>query len=105
MRKVLVNFAHPLRAHSRINNAMRAAVEDLEGVIVNDLYAQYPDFLIDINREQSLCENADAIVFQHPFYWYSMPAIMKEWIDDVLQQGWAYGANGDVLKDKIFMEA
>lgn len=64
-----------------MNNALRAAVEELNDVTINDLYAHYPDFLIDVPREQALCENHDIIIFQHPFYWYSTPSIMKEWLD------------------------
>ena len=85
MRKVLINFAHPARKRSKINSALRAALEGLDDVTINDLYANYPDFLIDVEREQSLCEDHDVIIFQHPFYWYSTPAIMKEWLDLVLQ--------------------
>ncbi len=102
MNKVLINFAHPARARSKINNALRAAVENLEDVTFNDLYAAYPDFLIDVKREQRLCENHDVIIFQHPFYWYSTPAIMKEWLDLVLEHGWAYGHEGTALQGKIF---
>jgi glutathione-regulated potassium-efflux system ancillary protein KefG len=105
MKKVLINFAHPVRSRSKINNAMRAAIEDLEGVTVNDLYACYPDFLIDIKREQKLCEEHDAIIFQHPFYWHSTPAIMKEWLDLVLEHGWAYGSKAQGLKGKLFLQA
>jgi len=105
MNKILINFAHPAVARSKINAALRAAVENLEGVTFNDLYAAYPDFLIDVKREQKLCENHDVIIFQHPFYWYSTPAIMKEWLDLVLQHGWAYGSQGQALKGKLFLQA
>jgi glutathione-regulated potassium-efflux system ancillary protein KefG len=105
MRKILINFAHPARARSKINSALREAVEGLEGVTLNDLYARYPDYLIDVKREQHLCENHDVIIFQHPFYWYSTPAIMKEWLDLVLEHGWAYGSQGVALKGKLFLQA
>ena len=105
MRRVLIQFAHPARSRSKINNALRAAVEDLEEITVNDLYASYPDFLIDVKREQQLCETHDVIIFQHPFYWYSTPAIMKEWLDLVLEHGWAYGKQANVLKGKLFLQA
>jgi glutathione-regulated potassium-efflux system ancillary protein KefG len=105
MKKILINFAHPVRSRSKINNALRAAVEDLEGVSVNDLYAHYPDFLIDIKREQNLCEEHDVIIFQHPFYWHSTPAIMKEWFDLVLEHNWAYGTQAEGLKGKQFLHA
>lgn len=105
MNKILINFAHPARTRSKINNALRAAVKNLEGVTLNDLYASYPDFLIDVEREQDLCENHDVIIFQHPFYWYSTPAIVKEWLDLVLQHGWAYGSKGKALEGKYTLQA
>lgn len=105
MRKVLIQFAHPAIARSTINKALRAAVEDLEEVTVNDLYNAYPDFLIDIKREQELCETHDVIIFQHPFYWYSTPSIMKEWMDLVLEHGWAYGKKAKGLEGKLFLQA
>lgn len=105
MKKVLIQFAHPAKARSKLNSALRRAVEDLENVTVNDLYASYPDFLIDTKREQQLCEAHDVIIFQHPFYWYSTPAIIKEWLDLVLEHGWAYGTQGKVLEGKHVLHA
>ncbi len=105
MKKILIQFAHPAVTRSTINAALRAAVDNLEHVTVNDLYAVYPDFHIDIHREQLLCENHDIIIFQHPFYWYSTPAIMKEWLDLVLEHGWAYGKQAKALKGKFFLQA
>ena len=105
MKKILINFAHPAKGHSNINRALIKAVENIENVTVNDLYANYPDFLIDVKKEQALCEEHDIIIFQHPFYWYSTPAIMKEWLDLVLEHGWSYGSKGNALKGKYFMQA
>lgn len=105
MKKILINFAHPARARSQMNNALRTAVENLENVTLNDLYAHYPDFLIDVKREQHLCECHEIIIFQHPFYWYSTPAIMKEWLDLVLQHNWAYGSQATALEGKLFFQA
>ncbi len=105
MKKILIVFAHPALARSKINTALRLAVEDLDGVTFHDLYASYPEFFIDVEREQELCRDHDVIIFQHPFYWYSTPAIMKEWQDLVLQHGWAYGSEGKALKGKIFLQA
>ena len=56
MKKILIQFAHPAKFRSKINTALRAAVEGLDDVYVNDLYSLYPDFLIDVPREQQLCE-------------------------------------------------
>jgi glutathione-regulated potassium-efflux system ancillary protein KefG len=105
MNKILILFAHPAFKRSKINAALREAVENLEGITFHDLYASYPDFLIDISHEQALCEVHDIIVFQHPFYWYSTPAILKEWLDLVLEHGWAYGSTGKALAGKISFQA
>jgi len=102
---VLVLFAHPAIRKSRVNRRLVAAVRDLEGVTVNDLYEEYPDLNIDVAREQELLGSHDVIVFQHPFYWYSTPAILKEWQDLVLEHGWAYGHAGDALRGKILLSA
>lgn len=97
---ILIQFAHPYPHRSKINRALLAAVEKLEGVVVNDLYERYPDFYIDITREQDLLRRAELIVFQHPLYWYNAPAMLKHWLDTVLQYGFAYGREGRALKGK-----
>ena len=105
MKNILILFGHPAFRRSTINAALREAVETLDGVTFHDLYASYPDFLIDVRHEQQLCESHDIIIFQHPFYWYSTPAIIKEWFDLVLEHDWAYGLTGNALKDKITFQA
>ena len=104
MKKILILFGHPAFKRSTINAALREAVENLEGVTFHDLYASYPDFLIDVPHEQQLCESHDIIIFQHPFYWYSTPAIIKEWFDLVLEHAWAYGSSGNAIEGKITFE-
>ena len=84
---------------------MARAVAGLEGVTLHDLYAAYPDLAIDVPREQDLLLGHDVIVFQHPFYWYSSPAIVKEWQDLVLENGWAYGPGGKRLAGKYLLSA
>lgn len=74
----------------------------LAHVTVHDLYETYPDFDIDAQREQALLEAADLIVFQHPILWYSMPSLLKEWLDVVLETGWAHGPGGNALHGKDF---
>lgn len=101
MRRVLVLFAHPVLERSRVNRRLLEAIRDLEGVTVHDLYERYPTLAIDVKHEQALLLEHEVIVFQHPFYWYSCPAILKEWQDLVLEHGWAYGQGGTHLRDKI----
>ena len=105
MRRVLVLFAHPVLERSRVNRRLLESIRDLEGVTINDLYEQYPTLDIDVKREQELLLAHDVIVFQHPFYWYSVPAILKEWQDLVLEHGWAYGHGGTNLRGKITLNA
>jgi glutathione-regulated potassium-efflux system ancillary protein KefG len=105
MRRVLVLFAHPVLERSRVNKRLVDAIRDLPGVTVHDLYEAYPTLGIDVAREQALLGEHDVIVFQHPFYWYSTPAILKEWQDLVLEHGWAYGPGGTALRGKITLNA
>jgi glutathione-regulated potassium-efflux system ancillary protein KefG len=104
-KKILILFAHPRLSTSVVQRAMIRAAEGLENVTSHDLYAAYPDFIIDVKREQELLLAHDIFVFQHPFYWYSSPAIIKEWLDLVLENGWAYGTGGSKLHRKIMMNA
>jgi len=105
MKKVLILFAHPVLSRSIMNKTMRKAVENLDNITFHDLYASYPDFHIDVDVEQKLFETHDVIIFQHPFYWYSTPSIIKEWLDLVLQHDWAYGSRGNALKGKYLVQA
>jgi glutathione-regulated potassium-efflux system ancillary protein KefG len=103
--RILVLFAHPALEKSRLNRRLVDAIRDLPHVTVHDLYQEYPDFEVDVAREQALLLEHDGIVFQHPFFWYSTPAILKQWQDLVLQHGWAYGSEGTALQGKWLMSA
>jgi glutathione-regulated potassium-efflux system ancillary protein KefG len=105
MRRVLVLFAHPVLERSRVNRRLVDAIRGLDDVTIHDLYEAYPTLAIDVRREQALLLAHDVVVFQHPFYWYSCPAILKEWQDLVLEHGWAYGGGGTQLRGKITMNA
>lgn len=76
---VLVFHPHLDRSHANRALADRAAQED--GVTVRDMYGEYPDLRVDGARERMLVANADLLVFQFPLYWYSAPALLKEWED------------------------
>ena len=75
MKKILILFAHPAISRSTMNRAMKEAGTGLDGGKVHDLYSGYPDFYIDDEHEQRLCEDHDDNIFQHQFYWYSHPSI------------------------------
>ncbi|KFP73565.1 Ribosyldihydronicotinamide dehydrogenase [quinone], partial [Apaloderma vittatum] len=59
----------------------------------------------DLTEEQKKVQEADLLIFQFPLYWFSMPAIMKGWMDRVLIQGFAYDLpktyNSGLLKNKL----
>lgn len=99
MPKTLVLVAHPQLAQSRITRALihtstNAACE------VRDLYALYPDYLIDVAAERETLAEADLVVWLHPTHWYGMPPLMKLWLDEVLGFAWAYGPGGNRLQGK-----
>jgi len=100
--EILVLLAHPDLAQSRVNRALadmaRQRVD--QGVAVRDLYALYPDYLIDVAAEQQALAAARTLVWLHPVQWYAMPALMKLWVDEVLAFGWAYGPGGTALAGK-----
>ena len=103
MKKILILFAHPAFQKSLINKTLIEAIKNLEGVTINNLYEKYPDFFIDVPVEQKLLTEHDIIIWHHPFYWYSAPALIKEWMDLVLQHGFAYGTHGRALEGKWAM--
>ena len=57
-------------------------------------------FTKDIKHEHQLLTQADLIIFQFPLWWYSMPALMKGYIDRVFSYGFAYGKDGVFLRGK-----
>lgn len=97
--RVLILLAHPQLAHSRVNAALAQAAREA-GFAVRDLYALYPDYLVDVATEQAALQDADLVVWLHPIHWYGMPPLMKLWVDEVLAFGWAYGPGGHALQGK-----
>jgi glutathione-regulated potassium-efflux system ancillary protein KefF len=100
MADILILLAHPDLAHSRVERQLARAARRVERVGVRDLYALYPDYLIDVAAEQAALAEAQLVVWLHPIQWYSMPPLMKLWLDDVLAFGWAYGPGGTALRGK-----
>ncbi len=104
--EILVIVAHPEIEQSRANSRLLAAARTLQAdsapgrIEVRDLYALYPDYLVDVPLEQSLLARARLVVWQQPIHWYGMPPLLKLWLDDVLTFGWAYGPGGTALRGK-----
>jgi glutathione-regulated potassium-efflux system ancillary protein KefG len=100
MARVLIQFAHPALSKSKVHSSLINYCRNINDVTFNDLYEKYPDMFIDVAAEQKLLLQHDIILFQHPFYWYSSPAIIKQWLDLVLEHNWAYGTRGNALVGK-----
>ena len=90
-KRVLINLVHPNMNESRVNKVLSEAAQKEDFVTINNLYAKYPDFKIDAKKEQQLLLENDVIVFQFPMYWLSSPALLKEWLDVVLEYNFAFG--------------
>jgi glutathione-regulated potassium-efflux system ancillary protein KefF len=96
----VVLAAHPNWRESRVNRRLLEAARESPGIAVRDLYSAYPDYDIDAAVEQAAVADARLIVLLHPVQWYSMPALLKLWLDEVLTYGWAYGPGGHALQGK-----
>ncbi|USD59620.1 NAD(P)H-dependent oxidoreductase [Vibrio sp. SCSIO 43140] len=104
MSQVLVISGHPELDSSYTNKVILNQLSDnISDIEVRRLDTLYPDYKIDIEAEQQAMIKADVIVLQFPFYWYSMPALLKKWMDDVFSFNFAYGPEGDKLKGKDFI--
>lgn len=99
MKTTIFAFHPNLTKTSRINATLANAAQQA-GYEVRDMYQLYPDFKIDVAKEQAILAQTDRIVLQFPIYWYQTPALVKQWFDDVLTYGWAYGSTGKALQGK-----
>lgn len=105
-KKILINVFHPDIEQSRGNKALLEAVQNLPNITIRDMYEEYPDFQINAASEQSILTAHDVIIFQHPLYWLSGPALLKQWQDTVLEKGFAFPpGEGDKLAGKIWQTA
>lgn len=97
---ILVLYAHPYPHYSRACATLLEAIQDLPSLEVRSLYDTYPDFDIDPEAERAAVDRAKLVVWMGPFYWYTVPALLKHWFEVVLVKGWAYGPGGTALQGK-----
>lgn len=104
MKKTVVILAHNNYENSLSNKTIANELQQkAENIEIRNLIQLYPDYKIDIEAEQKALVEAENIVLQFPFFWYSTPAILKAWIDDVMQYGFAFGSTWDKLVWKNFV--
>lgn len=100
MKNVLVVLAHSNYSNSLSNKTIIDKISGKAGITVRNLDDVSENFVFDVEAEQAALAAADVVVLQFPFHWYSVPAIMKKWLDDVFTFGFAYGPGGDKLAGK-----
>lgn len=74
--------------------------EAIPGLVVTNLFEEYPDYKIDVEAEQKKLTAADNVIVQGPLYWYSLPSLTMRWVEEVFTHGWAYGSTGTALAGK-----
>ncbi len=102
---ILVVLAHPYPKRSRACAALVEAIRDMPELEVRSLYDLYPDFDVDPAVEQAALVRARLVVWLHPIFWYTAPALMKHWFDQVLVRGFAYGPGAGALAGKDLLWA
>ncbi|KNX77482.1 NAD(P)H dehydrogenase [Pseudomonas sp. 250J] len=55
----------------------------------------------DVLAEQARIERADTVVMVYPIYWWSLPALLKGWVERVFSNGWAFDQAADGSTTKL----
>lgn len=82
--QTLLLFAHSYFKDSVVNKALIEEANTLDSVCVQNLSLLYPDYHIDTKAQIKLVREAKSIIWQFPLFWYSVPALLKHWQDEVL---------------------
>jgi glutathione-regulated potassium-efflux system ancillary protein KefG len=102
MKNILILYAHPNYQNSQTNKKLINGLEKIKNITINNLYQKYPNYNINIAVEQELLLQNDLIIFQFPYYWFNTTPLLKLFIDNVFEDGFAYGTNNK-LKNKSLM--
>lgn len=104
MKKTLIIFNHPYLENSFSHCAFLKSLEGLNHITLRNLDKVYGEKTksFDVSFEQELLLSHERIIFQFPFFWYSTPALIKAYQDEVFLYGFAYGSNGTKLMGKEF---
>lgn len=98
--KTLVIVSHPNIEESNSQQFLKEGFPERDEITYHYLESAYPSGVIDVKAEQDLVKAYDRIIFQFPFYWYQAPSLLKQWFDDVLEEGIAFGNGGNLLRGK-----
>lgn len=104
MKNVVIISGHPDLRKSVVNaTILEEVARALPDADIRRLDALYPEYRFDIAAEQNALLNADVIVWQFPFSWYSVPGLLKLWIDDVFLHGFSHGSEGKLGGKKLLL--
>ncbi|MCX8742543.1 NAD(P)H-dependent oxidoreductase [Lactobacillus sp. B3795] len=98
--KTLVLVSHPEYDNSMTEAFLKQCQSDIENVDWVVLDNIQTDFTFDKEQEQQRLAQYDRILFQFPMYWYSAPALMKKYEDDVFTKNFIAFEQEGVLKGK-----
>ena len=96
MSQTLIIVGHPNQEGSQLNAEMAKFWASRPNTIVRWI----GEGRVNVREEQAAFERAENIVLQFPLYWYGPPACLKQWMDDVLTWGWAFGKEGGLLNGR-----
>lgn len=98
MKNILIVSGHSDLNESVINKLILGLLEkELPMAEIRKLDQLHHNFIFDVPAEQEALLKSDIIVWQFPFYWYSTPAILKKWIDDVFLHNFSDKLEGKKL--------
>ncbi|MCF6514680.1 flavodoxin family protein [Lactobacillus sp. S2-2] len=100
--KTLIIISHPEILDSATQSFLKATQKSFDNVTWHSLEVDYDNDLnkLDIEYEKQLLKENDRIIFQFPLYWYSAPASLKKWQDEVLTRTFTYKEDEGLLKGK-----
>ena len=101
MSKILLILCHPNYENSFANKQIISNLKSLiPNIEIDHINSLYPDEKINVKSEQEKLIRNDIIIFQFPMYWHNRPHLLSKWFEDVYEYGFAYGTNGNKLKNK-----
>ena len=76
--KTLLVVGHPRLGESTTQQFLKAAAGECSNVTWHELQLPF-----EVTQEQALIQQHDRIIVQFPLYWYSAPAVVRQWFDEV----------------------
>jgi NAD(P)H dehydrogenase (quinone) len=111
-REVLADMGHAVQVSdlygmgwdpvsSRVNFVSVANADYFKPQLEEKHASQVGGFAPDIQAEMDKVSRADFLLLNFPLWWFSVPAILKGWVDRVFAMGFAYGG-GRVFETGMF---